>query len=147
VRFGFYFQHDSAKTETSSNVLPLDAQGVQTSDVPLSIPDNGTQSQQIESVYLQDEWQALTPLTINYGLRFDHYSAYSSGSLLGPRLNFVWELGQGTTVHGGYSRYYNPPPFELIASTSIRGNLVGKPGLHRPAQSPKTLLPLAKVNL
>ena len=119
VRFGFYFQHDSAKTETTSNVLPLDAQGMQTSDVPLSIPDNGTQSQQIESVYLQDEWQALAPLTINYGLRFDHYSAYSSGSLLGPRLNFVWVLGEGTTVHGGYSRYYTPPPFELIASTSI----------------------------
>jgi outer membrane receptor for ferrienterochelin and colicin len=128
VRFGFYFQHDSAKTETSSNVLPLDAQGVQTSDVPLSIPDNGTQSQQIESVYLQDEWQALAPLTINYGLRFDHYSAYSSGSLLGPRLNFVWELGQGTTVHGGYSRYYTPPPFELIASTSIT-KFIGTSGL------------------
>ena len=128
VRFGFYFQHDSAKTETTSNVLPLDAQGMQTSDIPLSIPDNGTQSQQIESVYLQDEWQALAPLTINYGLRFDHYSAYSSGSLLGPRLNFVWELGQGTTVHGGYSRYYTPPPFELIASTSIT-KFIGTSGL------------------
>ncbi len=119
VRFGFYFQHDSAKTETTSNVLPVDAQGMQTSDIPLSIPDNGTQSQQIESVYLQDEWQALAPVTINYGMRFDHYSGYSSGSLLGPRLNFVWVLAEGTTVHGGYSRYYTPPPFELIASTSI----------------------------
>jgi hypothetical protein len=29
--------------------------------------------QQIQSVYLQDEWKALPPLTINYGLRYDHY--------------------------------------------------------------------------
>jgi len=87
--------------------------------VPLTIADNGTQSQQLESVYLQDEWQILSPLTINYGLRFDHYSAYSSGSQLSPRINFVWQLASGTTVHGGYSRYFLPPPFELIASTSI----------------------------
>ena len=119
VRFGLYFQHDSSTTDTTSNVLPVDANGMQTSDVPLSIVDNGKQSQEIESVYLQDEWQALAPLTINYGLRFDHYSAYSNGSLVGPRLNFVWDLGSGTTVHGGYSRYFTPPPFELIASTSI----------------------------
>ena len=59
--------------------------GAQTCNVsgrlsPLTIVENGTQSQQIESVYLQDEWKVLTPLTINYGLRFDRYSAYSSGS-------------------------------------------------------------------
>ncbi len=33
--------------------------GVQTSNVPLTIIDNGTQVQQIQSVYLQDEWQVL----------------------------------------------------------------------------------------
>ena len=33
------------------------------------------------------------PLTLNYGLRFDHYSAYSSGSQLSPRVNFVWNVG------------------------------------------------------
>jgi len=52
-------------------------------------------------------------------LRFDHYSAYSSGSQLSPRVNFVWQLGSGTTVHGGYSRYYTPPPFELIAGETF----------------------------
>jgi outer membrane receptor protein involved in Fe transport len=73
----------------------------------------------MESAYLQDEWQALAPLTINYGLRFDHYSAYSSGSQLSPRLNFVWKLDTGTTVHGGYSRYFTPPPFELIGTETF----------------------------
>ena len=93
--------------------------------------DNGTQAQEIESVYLQDEWKVFAPLTLNYGLRFDHYSAYSSGSQLSPRVNFVWQLGSGTTVHGGYSRYFTPPPFELIASetfTKFAGTTAVPPG-------------------
>jgi outer membrane receptor for ferrienterochelin and colicins len=120
VRTGFYLQHDSSESYTTSQVLPIDpVTGIQTSNIPLVIPDNGTQVQQIGSVYLQDEWRVSAPFTLNYGLRFDHYSAYSNGSLLQPRINFVWQFGSGTTVHGGYSRYFIPPPFELIAATTI----------------------------
>jgi outer membrane receptor protein involved in Fe transport len=120
VRAGFYLQHDDARSNTTSQVLPVDpVTGVQTTDVPLAVVDNGTQSQSIESVYLQDEWTVLSPLTINYGLRFDHYGAYSSGSQLSPRVNFVWKLAEGSTVHGGYSRYFTPPPFELIGSETL----------------------------
>src|SRR6202050_5395234 len=114
VRAGLYVQHDSADSETTSNVLPINAAGAQTRDIPLTIPDNGTQSQVIESVYLQDEWKVLEPFTLNFSVRFDHYSAYSSGSQLSPRVNFVWQLGSGTTVHGGYSRYFTPPPFARV---------------------------------
>ncbi len=131
LRAGFYLQHDSAESETTSNVLPINAQGVQTSDIPLTVPDNGKQSQAIESAYLQDEWQIVAPLTLNYGVRFDHYSAYSSGSQLSPRVNFVWQLTTGTTVHGGYSRYYTPPPFELVGSetfTKFAGTSAVPPG-------------------
>ena len=60
-----------------------------------------------------------SPLTINYGLRFDGYHAYSSGSQLSPRVNFVWQPVPNTTVHGGYSRYFTPPPFELIAAETF----------------------------
>jgi outer membrane cobalamin receptor len=120
VRTGLYLQHDSSTSTTTSQVLSVDpVTGMQTSNIPVTIPDNGSQSQQIESVYLQDEWQVWAPFTLNYGLRFDHYSAYSNGSLLQPRINFVWQIGSGTTLHGGYSRYLIPPPFELIAATSI----------------------------
>jgi len=120
VRAGLYIQHDDARSNTASQVLPLDpATGVQTTDVPLVVIDNGTRSQLIESAYLQDEWKPVQPLTVNYGLRFDRYSAYSSGSQLSPRVNFVWQLAGGTTVHGGYSRYFTPPPFELIGSETL----------------------------
>jgi outer membrane receptor for ferrienterochelin and colicins len=131
LRAGLYFQHDSAESRTTSDVLPINAAGMQTSNIPLSIPDNGDQSQEIESAYLQDEWQPWSPLTINYGLRFDHFNAFSSGSQLSPRANFVWNVGSGTTVHGGYSRYYTPPPFELVGSetfTKFNGTSAVPPG-------------------
>jgi outer membrane receptor for ferrienterochelin and colicins len=131
LRAGFYFQHDTAQSNTTSQVVALNAAGVQTSNIPLTIPDNGSQTQAIDSGYVQDEWQVLQPLTINYGLRFDRYSGYSSGSQLSPRVNFVWKLQSDTTVHGGYSRYFTPPPFELIGSetfTKFAGTSALPPG-------------------
>jgi outer membrane cobalamin receptor len=131
VRGGFYFQHDSASSDTTSAVLPIDATGAQTATVPQSIIENGRQVQQIGSVYLQDEWQPLAPLTLNYGLRFDRYSAYSSGSQLSPRINGIWEFDTGTTLHGGYARYFTPPPFELVGAgtfTQFAGTTALPPG-------------------
>jgi outer membrane receptor protein involved in Fe transport len=119
ARAGLYLQHDDATSATGSLVLPTGVDGLQTSDVPLAIADNGSQTQWIESAYLQDEWTVVAPLTINYGLRFDHYNAYSSGSQLSPRINTVWQAATGTTVHAGFSRYFTPPPFELVGSETI----------------------------
>jgi hypothetical protein len=116
LRAGFYLQHDNSTSDTTSQVLPVDPVSGATGTVPEAIIDNGSQTQTIASVYLQDEWKALSNVTINYGLRFDEYHAYSSGSQLSPRVNVVWEVVPGTTAHGGYSRYFTPPPFELISS-------------------------------
>jgi outer membrane receptor for ferrienterochelin and colicins len=131
LRAGLYLQHDNAVSDTTSQVLPINAAGVQTNDVPLAIPDNGQQTQWLESAYLQDEWKPLSNLTINYGLRADHYNAYSYGGQISPRLNVVWQAPTGTTVHAGYSRYFTPPPFELIASetfTKLAGTTAVPPG-------------------
>ncbi|HEY0339702.1 MAG TPA: TonB-dependent receptor, partial [Steroidobacteraceae bacterium] len=139
LRAGLYYQHDSSKSNTASQVLPVDDTGAQTSNVPLTVVDNGTQSQQIESVYIQDEWRIFSPLTLNYGLRFDHYSAYSSGSQTSPRVNAVWQFDTGTTVHGGYSRYYTPPPFELIGGgtfTKLAGATAVPPGTNTQDTAP-----------
>jgi outer membrane receptor protein involved in Fe transport len=123
LRAGFYLQHDSAESYTGSWAMPVNPAFtqfyVQTSTVPQVIYDNGSQAQELASIYLQDEWQALASLTVNYGLRFDHYNAYSSGSQTSPRVNFVWQLPTDTTVHGGYSRYFTPPPFELVAGGTL----------------------------
>jgi outer membrane receptor protein involved in Fe transport len=119
IRAGIYGQVDRLTSNTTSAVLPTDDFGQQTTDIPVGIVDDTRNSQTIESVYVQDEWQLLPVLTVNYGLRFDHYRAFSSGSQVSPRVNFVWQATDSTTVHAGYSRFFSPPPFELVGNSSI----------------------------
>ena len=124
LRFGYYLQHDNSYSATTSQVLQLyppgtPLAGTQISDVPTAFTDTGSQVQNIESVYLQDEWKLLSTLTANYGVRYDHLAAYASGHQVQPRVNLVWKPLEGTIVHGGYSRYFSPPPFELIANQSV----------------------------
>ena len=119
LRGGVYFQTDRLTSNTRSQVLPVDDAGAQTTDAPLAIVDDSRATQWIESAYLQDEWRIASVLTVNYGLRFDHYSAFSSGSQVSPRVNFVWEAIPGTTLHAGYSRFFSPPPFELVGNQSL----------------------------
>jgi outer membrane receptor for ferrienterochelin and colicins len=118
VRAGVYAQTDQLTSNTLAQVLQT-SMGMQVSDVPLAIQDDSVNKQWIESAYLQDEWRFDGVLTMNYGLRFDHYTAFSSGSQLSPRVNIVWQASADTTVHGGYSRFFSPPPFELVGSTTL----------------------------
>jgi outer membrane receptor protein involved in Fe transport len=123
LRAGFFVQKDNSTSRTSSQVLALYAAGPLAGqplgDVPETIVDNGSKSENIESLYVQDEWRWTPALTVNYGLRFDTFSAYTSATQLSPRLNAVWKAAPGTTVHAGYARYLSPPPFELVGSETI----------------------------
>jgi outer membrane receptor for ferrienterochelin and colicins len=120
LRAGVYFQYDTLHSDTTSAVLATDPMtGLPINDVPVSITQDSTNSQIIESAYVQDEWHILSMLTMNYGLRFDHYNAFSSGSQASPRVNFVWQPVKDTTVHLGYSKYFSPPPFELVGSEAL----------------------------
>ena len=51
----------------------------------------------IESAYLQDEWKLVSDFTVNYGLRFDRFTAYTSDSQASPRVNMVWQALPDTT--------------------------------------------------
>ena len=119
LRGGLFLQSDRSKSDTSSAVIGLDAAGNQVNDTPLIIADNGAKTEWIESVYLQDEWKILQPLTLNYGLRFDKFTAFASGHQVSPRINAVWQALTDTVVHAGYSRYLSPPPFELVGGETI----------------------------
>ncbi len=118
VRGGVIIEVDRSTSATISAVLPVDANGVQTSGRPLSITDNGARTSGTYSLYGQDEWKLSEHLTLNYGLRFDQFNAFRSENQLSPRVNAVWEAGQ-TAVHVGYARYFSPPPFELVASQTV----------------------------
>ena len=149
IRFGILYEADDLVSNTSSLVLPTAAGGpgtallnpnplctdptqtCQTSGNPLNIVDNGTKHAWSFSAYVQDEWKIAHNLTINYGLRYDQYDAYSKGDQLSPRVNAVWTPLDGTTVHVGYSRYFSPPPIELVSNTDIDkfANTTNAPGI------------------
>ena len=119
LRSGIILEGERGISKTLSYVLPVDANGNQTTDLPEGIVDNGAHDQFEYSYYLQDEWQALHNLTINYGLRLDDVNAYLNESQISPRLNVVWLPLPDTTVHAGYSRYFTPPPFELVGGETL----------------------------
>jgi outer membrane receptor protein involved in Fe transport len=119
IRTGLIIQDDHTTSKTNSQVLSVDADGVQTSDQPLSIIDNSKADAQTYSAFIQDEWKIADTLTLNYGLRFDLLNAFRNEDQLSPRVNLVWTPLDGTTIHLGYSRYFTPPPFELVASEAV----------------------------
>ena len=132
LRGGVIVQSERAVSNTTSQVLPADCTGsgvildpydctevAPPGDIPETIVDNGAKTQNSYSAYLQDEWKIVPELTVNYGLRYDRYDAYASEDQLSPRINAVWQPLDGTTIHAGYSRFFTPPPFELVAAESV----------------------------
>jgi outer membrane receptor protein involved in Fe transport len=119
VRSGLYLQSDHSSSQTGSAVLQTDAQGMQTSNVPTTIFENSGATEWLESLYVQDEWKIRPEFSLNYGLRLDRFTAYTTASQLSPRLNAVWQVTPDSTVHAGYSRYLSPPPFELVGAKDI----------------------------
>jgi outer membrane receptor protein involved in Fe transport len=133
IRAGVIYQADDLVSQTSSNVLATDpVTGNQIApDSPITIPDNSTKHAWSYSLYLQDEWKLLDTLTLNYGVRWDQFHAFDAENQLSPRVNAVWTPLDGTTVHIGYSRYFSPPPIELVSDTDIAlfANTTAAPGV------------------
>jgi outer membrane receptor protein involved in Fe transport len=116
LRGGVILQLDRTNARTVSGVL---AAPIVDPATPITILDDSGKVATSYSLYLQDEWKILPELTLNYGARFDYYRAYRNESQVSPRVNLVWQPTDRTTVHAGYSRYFSPPPFELVANTAI----------------------------
>src|SRR5213595_2859989 len=114
IRGGFLFTEQYANVGTATLVFPVDADGNQTSDVPLRIVDNSGKYGYFYGVYLQDEWKPFEQLTINFGGRFDIVDAFADENQLSPRINIFWEPLNGTVLHAGYARYFTPPPLENV---------------------------------
>lgn len=140
VRAGFLAQAERSVSKSTSVVLPVDSSGAQTSDQPLAVQDSSGKTGYTYGIYLQDEWRILPKLTINVGGRFDVVDAYVKDNAFSPRVNVVWRPFEGTTLHAGYSRYFTPPPFELIGNQTL-GKFAATSGA---ANSPLNTTPKAE---
>ncbi|HEX4480892.1 MAG TPA: TonB-dependent receptor [Rudaea sp.] len=120
IRYGLYASDERPVSDNSSLVFPADADGNQTSDTPIVIVDNAPHiNAKTYGVYVQDEWNLTDQLTMNYGIRADKVDAYVHEGQISPRLGFVYQATDTTTLHAGYARYFTPPPTELISPTDI----------------------------
>ncbi len=124
IRTGLIVQLDRSTSRTASQVIPLAADGSQLGSQPVTVTDNGARTSATESLYVQDEWSLTPDLTLNYGLRYDRFNGFRDQDQVSPRVNLVWKPLAATTVHAGYSRYFTPPPFELVGATTV-GKFVG----------------------
>jgi outer membrane receptor for ferrienterochelin and colicins len=119
IRGGVIVSTDRTTSKTNSQVFQVDDDGNQIGAGPTTIIDNSKATAWTYSVYLEDEWKLANTLTLNYGVRFDQLDAFLKENQVSPRVNLVWTPAEGTTLHAGYSRYFSPPPFELVATASF----------------------------
>lgn len=119
IRSGVFFHANRADVKNNSAVFPADDMGMQTSDVPFSIIDNTSVTEWLYGLYIQDEWRPIERLTLNVGARLDGSRAFINTGQLSPRFGILYGLTDHTFVHAAYSRYFTPPPPELVSVKSI----------------------------
>ena len=119
IRAGFQVIGERNVSSTDSSVLPALGSTLAPPDLPFDIHQGSGKTGGLYGIYLQDEWHILRHLILNYGARFDVIDEYTHANQISPRVNVVYEASRTTTIHGGYSKYFIPPPFELVSPTSV----------------------------
>jgi outer membrane receptor protein involved in Fe transport len=73
------------------------------------------------SVFLQDDWHPVSPLTLNLGLRYDYQKLTGDSGNIAPRLGFAWNVSEKSVVRGGYGVYYSQIRSNIVAGWELNG--------------------------
>lgn len=70
-------------------------------------------------VYGEDSWHISNNVLLNYGLRYDHSTGYTSGWMFSPRIGInLWDGGKNT-FHAFYGRFYAAPFLEDVRQDCV----------------------------
>jgi outer membrane cobalamin receptor len=102
-------------------------------DTPRNFAFTGRGLDREQSAYVQDQLH-LGAVTVNAGLRFDHYSLLVDETAFSPRLGVAWNVRRlGTVLHASYDRTFGTPPFEnILISASPQVFALNNAGVYLP---------------
>jgi outer membrane receptor protein involved in Fe transport len=119
LRAGFSLLDESVDADSVTTVFALDGAG-NPDGSPFAIAQSEALHGLFEGVYLQDEWKLAKGVTLNAGARYDSYdSSFDHEDQLSPRINFIYQPTDSTTLHAGYARYFTPPPVEDVSASAV----------------------------
>jgi len=73
-----------------------------------------------DALFLQDQYQAFSWLTLNVGLRLTHYGGLVSENAADPRVGAAIRIPRLRWIlHGYYAYYYQPPPLDSLSGPSL----------------------------
>ncbi|HSS76664.1 MAG TPA: TonB-dependent receptor [Thermoanaerobaculia bacterium] len=84
---------------------------------------NYSVSENLWSLFVQDDYRLRSNLVLNLGLRYDRQDLTDDTNNVAPRLGFAWSPGNDgkTTVRGGYGIYYSEVQANIDASWELAG--------------------------
>jgi outer membrane receptor protein involved in Fe transport len=81
------------------------------------------------SFYVQDHFSPIPNLTVDLGLRYDHFDLVDAGQQASPRVGVAYHLRKTkSVVHAAYNRLFSPPPVEYSLLASFIGHHAIDPG-------------------
>lgn len=80
------------------------------------------------SGYAQDHFPLTTTLTVDLGLRYDHFDLIALSTQFSPRVGVAKQFARTKSViHGAYDRLFSPPPIEYSLLASFIGHNAADP--------------------
>ncbi|MBV9736852.1 MAG: TonB-dependent receptor [Candidatus Eremiobacteraeota bacterium] len=84
-----------------------------------NVSTNTSQSGSLVGIYAQDKWSPSRTLTVNYGLRYDHSTGFTSGNQLSPRVGINIAPDSKNVIHFYFGRFYAAPALEDVRQDCV----------------------------